>query len=302
MPSTFTLHELTGGVWMAEAHGTASVAVSNAALIDLGDRTVVVDTFMTARAAEELASESTRLTGRAPFLVLNTHWHSDHTGGNRVFQDAGIVGTSVMRDLIAGDAPSSRAEFEEKASDIRNFAAEVASNARSDEDRSKAIGLTKLADALTADENGHHDVLPSLLIGDRLDLEGERRATILGFGKGHTESDLFLHLPDDDIVIAGDLVWRGVHPKTTDGFPAPWAESLEKMANLGASRVVPSHGPPGTAEDIGKISAYMRELAALVDEVRSGGAPAADVDVPTGSEEWRDPARFTAELSDLAGR
>ena len=126
---------------MAEAHGTASVAVSNAALIDLGDRTVVVDTFMTARAAEELASESLRLTGRAPFLVLNTHWHSDHIGGNRVFRDAGIVGTSVMRDLIAGDAPSSRAEFEEAAAEIRNFAAEVASSARSDEDQSKAAGL-----------------------------------------------------------------------------------------------------------------------------------------------------------------
>ena len=42
------------------------------------------------------------------------------------------------------------------------------------------------------------------------------------------------------------------------------------------------------------MSAYMRELAALVDEVRNGGVSAADVDVPTGSEDWRDLARFTA--------
>jgi cyclase len=302
MPNSFTLHELTAGVWMAEAHGTASAAVSNAALVDLGGRTLVVDTFMTTRAAEELLAESLRLTGRAPYLVVNSHWHSDHIAGNRVYGDAGIVGTSRMRELIAEDAPKSREEFEKQAADIRAFAEKTAAQAASDDERRRASGLLALAEALISDDEGHRVVLPNVLVEDRLDLVGERRASILGYGRGHTESDLFVHLSDDDLVIAGDLVWTGVHPKTNDGFPSAWAAVLDRIAELGVATVISGHGPPGEAPAVTEMAAYMRELALLVDRVRSGSLTAADAEPPSGSEEWADESRFRASLADLAGR
>lgn len=49
----FTLHHATEGVWAAIAV-PGSGAQGNAAIVDLGDVTIVVDTFMVPQAAEQL--------------------------------------------------------------------------------------------------------------------------------------------------------------------------------------------------------------------------------------------------------
>jgi glyoxylase-like metal-dependent hydrolase (beta-lactamase superfamily II) len=271
----------------------ASAAVSNAALIDLGDKTLVVDTFMTARAADELAGESTRLTGRAPYLVVNSHWHSDHVGGNNVFADAAIIGTARMRELIAEDVPASRAAFEEAAASLQKSAEEAAGKARTAEDRSAASGLSALANALLADPIGHQRALPGVLIDERLDIHGrERSVSIRTYGRGHTESDIFVHLPDDEVLITGDLVWTGVHPKTSDGFPGAWVRVLDRIAGLNFGKVLSGHGPPGV----------LRAVDAMVGDIRNGDLRVEDAEPPGGTEDWRDPVRFRAGLAHLAAR
>ncbi len=70
----FELVELGPGVHAAVSD-IAGAAVGNAAIIDLGDKTLVIDSFMTAQAARELRTEVTRLTGRSAFMLVNTHWH-----------------------------------------------------------------------------------------------------------------------------------------------------------------------------------------------------------------------------------
>jgi glyoxylase-like metal-dependent hydrolase (beta-lactamase superfamily II) len=300
MPETFTLHEVAGGVWMAKAPGTVSAAVSNAALIDLGDRTVVVDTFMTTRAARELAAESARLTGRKPYLVVNSHWHSDHVGGNRAFRDVPIVGTERMRELMIHDAPASREEFEKAAAETRRLAANLRAAGPGTEEAAQAAGIEAMADALVSDKEGHRVVLPGVLVQERLELVGDRTATVLTYGRGHTESDLFVHIPDASVLIAGDLVWTGVHPKTNDGFPLEWASVLGSLEDLGARVVVPGHGPPGTSESIATMQQYMNAVATLLDQVRSGKVDPADVEVPPVSRGWADPERFRTGLGRLA--
>ena len=287
---------------MAQAASTASPAVSNAALIDLGGQTLVVDTFMTRLAAEELAAESVRLTGHRPFLVVNSHFHSDHIGGNRAFEDAVIVGTRRMRELIERDAPASREAFEDMAADIRSFAAGIDSDAESSSDRERAAGFRALADAMLSDEQGHEIHLPGALIGDRLDVVGERRASILSYGRGHTDSDLFVHLPDDGVIVAGDLVWTGLHPKTTDGYPADWARVLDRISELGASSVISGHGPPGTAGDISTMADYMRRVDRIISDLRESGGDPADAPFPEGSESWGDVSRYRAGLRDQLAR
>ena len=302
MPSTFTVHEVTSGVWAAIAPGTSGPAVSNAAIVDLGDKTIVVDTFMTAVAAEELAGEVRRLTGRAPFMVVNSHWHSDHVRGNHVFGQVPIVGTALMRELMIEDAPETPDEFTRRAVAVKEFADGLAAAATTPEQQLQAAHTAALADALAAEAGTYRLVLPDVVIGDRLDIEGERSATILGFGRGHTASDLFVHLPDDGIVIAADLVWTGIHPKTTDGFPADWARVLDRLSALGPGSVVPGHGNPGTAADIVAMAAYLRELDAMVAAARRGDLDPAGADPPSDSDDWQDVTRFRHGLAALAGR
>jgi glyoxylase-like metal-dependent hydrolase (beta-lactamase superfamily II) len=299
MPSSFTIHEIAGGVWAAIAPSTSGPAVSNAAIIDLGDKTIVVDTFMTAFAAEELAGEVRRLTGRVPFLVVNSHWHSDHVRGNRVFEDSPIVGTSRMSELMVEDAPQTPEDFEKRAAAVKDFADRAAASAETPAQRLQADGMRALAEALVAESGTYRNVLPSILIGDRLDIDGERHATVLGYGRGHTESDLFVHLPDDGIVIAGDLVWIGVHPKTNDGFPGEWAQVLHRVGALEPTHVVPGHGHVGAAADIAAMAGYMHELDEMVTAVRAGDLKAGTATPPTGTERWQDLARFRGGLAAL---
>lgn len=300
MPTSFALQEVTGGVWAAIAPGTAGTAVSNAAIVDLGDKTVVVDTFMTRRAADEMAAEVKRLTGRAPYLVVNSHWHPDHVGGNQAFADVPIVGTRRMLELMIEDAPATRAQFEARTHAIQTAADTLAASATTPEEAAQADGTRALAAALTADAERYQLTLPDVLIGDRLEIEGERSLTIHGFGRGHTESDLFVQI--DDVIISGDLVWTGVHPKTTDGFPAEWAVVLDRIAELEPGRVISGHGPPGTAADIATMADYLRHLDRLVTAVRAGEVDPADASPPPGSEDWEDGSRFQAGLTALATR
>jgi cyclase len=76
--------------------------VGNAAIIDLGDSTLVVDTFTTIQSAEDLKATALHLTGNPVSYVINTHWHSDHTSGNQVFtHEAQIISTSTTREIMA---------------------------------------------------------------------------------------------------------------------------------------------------------------------------------------------------------
>ncbi len=300
MPATFTLHEVAAGVWAAVAPGTAGPAVSNAAIVDLGDKTIVVDTFMTTQAAGELRDDVLQLTGREPFLVVNSHWHSDHVRGNRVFADQPIVGTRRMNELIVADAPQDRAEYASRVAAIRQSAKRLAAQATTDEERRTAAGTMALVAALESDADGYRLTLPDVLIGERLDIEGERSATVLGYGAGHTESDLFVHLPDAGAVVAGDLLWTGIHPKTDDGFPGPWADVLDRIAALGPTVVIPGHGAPGTAADLAVMAGYLRELERAVAAVRDGDLDADTAPVPEGSADWQGAARYRAGLNRLA--
>jgi len=51
---------------------------------------ILIDTKMD-EFAEDLAKEVKKLAGPRPILVLNTHWHPDHVGGNHLFDSKNIL-------------------------------------------------------------------------------------------------------------------------------------------------------------------------------------------------------------------
>jgi len=89
----FRLQQLAEGVYAA-IHREGGGAIGNAGIVDLGDRTLVYDTFIAPQPAEDLRAAAEALTGRPVDTVINSHWHSDHMWGNQVFgQDTDILST-----------------------------------------------------------------------------------------------------------------------------------------------------------------------------------------------------------------
>ena len=80
----FTLERLTEGVY-ACIHRPGGAAFSNAGIVDLGDRTLLVDAFDTLAAGRDLRQTAEALFERPVDTLLLTHAHSDHWKGASVF-------------------------------------------------------------------------------------------------------------------------------------------------------------------------------------------------------------------------
>ncbi len=71
---------------------------------------------------------------------------------------------------------------------------------------------------------------------------GKLRVDILQVGRGHTKGDTIVWLPQDKVLFAGDLVEFGATPYTGDAYLREWPATLDRLADMGAARLVPGRG------------------------------------------------------------
>jgi glyoxylase-like metal-dependent hydrolase (beta-lactamase superfamily II) len=233
----------------------------NATLI-LGDgEAILVDTLATAAQAEELAAAVREVTPAA-LTIVNTHYHWDHTFGNAVLADLGLL--TKAPQLIWGHA-SAAALLRDRAEAVRREAYEEA---------------LRLAPSIAEELLTVHIMAPNTTVRHESALDLGGRAVILyHFGRGHTDGDLVVHVPDADVVVAGDLVEEGAAPSFGDAYPLEWPETVAALLRLTtpSTAVVPGHGAV-----VGQnfVRGQHEELAALDWVIRDGhadGAPAEHV-------------------------
>ena len=96
----FRLQQLAEGV-CAVIHIDGGMAIGNAGIVDLGDRTLVYDTLFTPQAGEDLRSAAEALFGRPADAVIDSHSHNDHIWGNQSFgSDTDIIASEETRRMI----------------------------------------------------------------------------------------------------------------------------------------------------------------------------------------------------------
>jgi len=121
--------------------------------------------------------------------------------------------------------------------------------------------------------------LPTALAGPMTTLETHGvRAELRHSGAGHTDNDLFVFLPEQNVLHTGDLVFHSMHPfidrpagATTEG----WMESCDAMLSLcdAETVVVPGHGEVGDRAAIEKQIAYFEAVRAAIGEIVDAGGP-----------------------------
>lgn len=273
----FDIKVLAEGVYAAIARENTGAA-SNAGFVDLGQRTLVFDTFLTPPAAAELLAAAIQLTGRPPAYVINSHYHGDHVRGNQVFgPEAIIIATHRTHELMATVGTeqlawlkaNGPAMYEDKK---KQLAAEQDERKRREIEAELAY-FRPLIESLPAVSLR----LPQQTFEGRLVFRGSRRtAELITYGGGHTESDAILYLPDDRLAFLGDLLFVGSHPLLRQGDPDEWLRILGEIAQLDAGTFVGGHGPLGTIEDVRLIERYIPALQALAAEVVAAGGSSDD--------------------------
>ena len=281
------------GIWAAVATDFTA-AVGNSAVVDLGGRWLVVDTFMSARAATDLHEVVRRLAGDEPLWVVNTHAHMDHVGGNSVF--------AAVATIAATDATRQRVLETAAGLPERIAAAEAAaanSSAPNDEESTRRHGE---AQARLDWLRRLRLVAPDATVGDRLTLYGQRRrADLIALGTAHTNGDLAIHLPDDRTLLAGDVVVNHTLPFVHDGDAVQWLGVLAPLRVLGAATLLPGHGEVGDAATIDDMVDCLSALLAGADALaHDPGAPAPDV--PERFRAWGGAQRWPELVGLLASR
>ena len=183
-----------------------------------GDSALVVDTRTTLAQAREILDDLRDLGSPRVGIVVNTHGHYDHVFGNAVFRPAVIWGHERCRTMIELTGETQR---ERVAREIPALADELAEVVPDPPDR-------VFADAAT------------------LDLDG-REIRLAYLGRGHTDNDIVVSIPDADVLCAGDLLENGAPPWFGDGYPMDWPATAERILALTGERTVvsPGHGDHG---------------------------------------------------------
>jgi glyoxylase-like metal-dependent hydrolase (beta-lactamase superfamily II) len=256
---------------------------SNAGCVARGEG-LMIDTFMDVRRTREALALLADAGARQPARLVNTHHNVDHCWGNQLFRE---------REIIAH-----RRAAERMAKDLRPelLAALVAA-------REASPGLAWFA----GDLRGHFDfsevevTLPNRLIDADLALDvGGTPVHLLAVGPAHTAGDVLVHLPEDDVVFAGDVVFRGCTPLGWEGTFASWIAALERILALAPAVIVPGHGPlcgPEGAEELIDYFRYVyREARHCFERELSLEDAAASIELgPYGR--WNQPERLVFNVA-----
>ena len=286
----FRLLEVVDGVHAAIAL-PGEGAQGNAAIVDLGDRTLCFDTLLTPGAGEALAAAAERLTGRRATLVVNSHWHADHVLGNQAFTGAEIIATPTTRELMLAHRIAEK--LPPQVEGLEKLVAEETDRARKEGFAETLAEGRHLLSALPTLRR----TFPTLLFNRHLALHGSRRRVdLLCLGGGHTRSDSFLHLPDDGVLIMGDLVMAGVMPLLSNGDAEEWRRILGHAREFRARHIVPGHGPAGGPDHLEWTDEY---LAWLTEIVAADPEEAARVPLAAPFSGWRSAHMHAANVTSL---
>jgi glyoxylase-like metal-dependent hydrolase (beta-lactamase superfamily II) len=302
----FRLERLSDGVYAAihNLHTEDGWAGCNAGIVDLGDRTLVFDTFESPQAARDLRDAAKSLTGRKVHTVINSHPHNDHYWGNQVFgSDVDIISTTKTRELIAAEGPGEVQWYRDTLQKRLEILEAQLAEAHDEATQVQLRFLIFYYQSIIAILPELQIRLPNLTFTGDLTFNGPKRSTkLITFEGGHSKSDAILHLPDDSIVFMADLLFIDVHPYFPDGDPAMIQDALAQVRNLNANTFVPGHGPVGQFISLDWMDEYINTMNSLVREAIKKGSTEKEIGeiaMPVEFQHLIMPSFFPANLKFL---
>jgi len=268
----FTLTKVGEGIFAGISVATG-LAGSNAGFIIGDDGVVVVDTYTTPQAAEELLGQIEQRTSLPIKYVVNTHYHLDHVGGNQVFaaRNIPIIAQANVRDWITTKNQNHKfiSSMDELKKRREDTAAQLSKIGADDKTRPALERRLHMTDAMLTLK-----ITPPTItyVSDSVHLFLGKREVILFTLPGHTGGDTLVYVPDANVLFTGDMGWSKTLPNLIDATVNDWIPSLDKiLAQYGTAKFVPGHGPVADSADIQNFRDYLTDLRSRVKQSIADG-------------------------------
>jgi cyclase len=229
--------------------GALSLGICSYAIVD-GTDAIVYDTHVSVAHARAIRRTLEQLGVRSIRVVLS-HWHLDHIAGNEVFADCEIIANRATAALLA----EHRAAIESGTFE----------------------GPPAIAPL----------VLPTTLFEDRLRLSTPTLELDLVQLEIHSSDATVVHLPGSGVLLAGDTVEDTVTYVSEADRLELHVDELARLRDLGATRILPSHGSLAAIERGGYRDSLIDATRSYLDDLlATAGEPI---------EEHQDLRAFVAE-------
>src|ERR1051326_8465267 len=224
----FTLVKVADGVYAAVAK-PGGLASGNAGFVAGDNGVLMVDTFFTPAAVEDLIGAIAAETNQPLKYALNTHYHLDHTGGNQVLVARGIP--IIAHEKVMEWQTVKNRRFLPGPDELqkrRDTAAKQLSEIPADQADKRAPLERQIRrfDAMLSIKVTHPT--GDFFFGTR-QLHLGKREVVLFTLSGHTGGDVLAYVPDANVVFTGDMGWRKTLPNLVDATVTDWIASLDKL-------------------------------------------------------------------------
>jgi glyoxylase-like metal-dependent hydrolase (beta-lactamase superfamily II) len=263
---------------------------SNGGFLVGRDAALLIEGFQTPTGAS-FQVETLRTVTKAPIrMAINTHWHFDHTCGNSFYTASEIPvwahakAASYIQDKFshwhAEDLATFLAPWNKRVSEAKT-------DAQREHAKSDIEGVSSLFEPVRDSVLGLPTVpLDPAKFPVNIDLGGLN--VVLETYIGHTDTDLIIRVPDQNIVYTGDLLVNAQYPTNINGYPTPWRATLAKLTSFDKKTIfVPGHGQICGQKELAAMRDIFDDMAAQGEKLYKAGVP-----VEEAVERYVVPARY----------
>ncbi len=246
-----------------DVHAVADLSTGgNVLVLKQSSGALVIDSKF-AHLGSALVQDAQKLAGPVR-LLINTHHHGDHTGGNVAFSPE----TRIMAHTKA--EPRIKAQHGKYLNQLRTGVSRMDEGDEAHNTaKNAAQGLLTEIDELAAARWAPTELMKGsqqTIQFDSVQLE------LTHVGQGHTDNDVFIKLAELNVIHTGDLLFHGLHPffDPAGGYSAlGWIKSVQAIIEASDDKtvIVPGHGK---ITDKSALIAQKNYLQGLVNAVREG--------------------------------
>jgi len=238
----------------------------NSTLI-IGDTgAILIDTGFTDEIGAQLRAEVAKLTKKPVKVVINTHHHGDHTFGNVAFPEAKFISSEMCRQLLLQGEAEWLAIIEGAVG--RKFP------------KIRAVPASEVYA-----RNSKSDVV----------IDGVKMTFWVPEG-AHTTGDLMIWLPQDKVLVGGDILVNQTTPNFRDAMVKKWVDTLGEIQALPAVKIIPGHGPLMTQAEAAAMHDRMAKLYAGVEAGYKAGLTDSEVRAKLDLSDWKKLREFDQHM------